>query len=131
MTSEELKLSYRAYITCLNSQDWKRLGLYVARDVEYNGSKIGLEGYRRMLEGDLRAIPDLQFNIDLLVSEPPRIGCRLLFNCTPTGKLFDIPVNGRCIRFSENVFYEYSSDLISKVWSVIDTAAIRQQVETL
>lgn len=130
MAPEDLKLVYHSYITCLNSQDWKSLGLFVAPDVEYNGSIIGLGGYCRMLEGDFKAIPDLRFNIDLLISEPPTIACRLLFHCTPTGKLFDIPVNGRRVQFSENVFYEYGSDLITKVWSVIDTAAIRQQVDS-
>ena len=131
MAPEELKLAYRGYITCLNSHDWKSLGLFVAEDVEYNGSIIGLEGYRRMLEGDFKAIPDLRFNIDLLISEPPTIACRLLFHCTPTGQLFDIPVNGRRVQFSENVFYVYASDLITKVWSVIDTAAIRQKIESI
>jgi predicted ester cyclase len=41
--------------------------------VQRNGEALGLAGYRKMLEGDFAAIPDLQFNIDFLVSEPPYV----------------------------------------------------------
>ena len=66
--------------------------------------------------------------IDLLISDPPHIACRLQFGCTPRGMLFDLPVNGKRVRFAENVFYEFSAGRIRKVWSIIDKAAIAQQI---
>lgn len=128
MTRDKLSEIYRQYIDCLNQQNWERLGRFVHDEVEHNGNAFGLTGYRKMLEGDFRAIPDLNFEIDLLVCEPPRIASRLLFDCTPVGTLFDLPVNGRRVRFSENVFYEFSDGRICKVWSAIDKAAITQQL---
>ncbi|MGU3401056.1 ester cyclase [Brucellaceae bacterium D45D] len=128
MTQDELSEIYRNYIDCLNQQNWERLGQFVHDDAEHNGNAFGLTGYRKMLEEDFRAIPDLHFKIDLLVADPPRIACRLEFDCTPTGMLFDLPVNGRRVRFSENVFYEFSEGRIRKVWSIIDKAAIAQQL---
>ncbi|MGQ9367077.1 ester cyclase [Azospirillum sp. ST 5-10] len=119
---------YRDYISCLNKQDWQNLSRFVHEDVRYNGKRIGLSGYREMLEADFRAIPDLSFNIELLVSEPPRIASRLMFDCTPTGVLFDLPVNGRRVQFAENVFYEFLDGRIETVWSVIDKAAIASQL---
>ncbi len=119
---------YRAYIDCLNRQDWGRLGQFVDDDVERNGVALGLSGYRKMLENDFRAIPDLRFAIDLLIADPPRIASRLLFDCTPVGELFGIPVNGKRVQFSENVFYELADGLIRRVWSVIDQTAIVRQV---
>ena len=83
---------YRGYIACLNAQDWPNLGRFVHGEVEYNGKRIGLSGYRAMLEGDFRAIPDLHFDIRLLVCEPPHVASRLRFDCTPTGMLFGLPV---------------------------------------
>ncbi|WP_273786189.1 ester cyclase [Brucella intermedia] len=118
---------YRDYIACLNRQDWEDLGLYVHEAV-HNGRALGLDGYRRMLEQDFEAIPDLRFNIELLVSEPPRIASRLQFDCTPKAMLFGLPVNGRRVRFAENVFYEFENTLIRRVWSVIDKAAIEAQL---
>ncbi|MCV3242455.1 ester cyclase [Mesorhizobium sp. ZC-5] len=128
MTKADLSDIYRGYIACLNKQDWANLGQFVHEEVHYNGERIGLSGYRAMLEGDFRAIPDLHFNIQLLMSEPPRVASRLCFDCTPKGILFGLPVNGRKVSFSENVFYEFRDERIVKVWSVIDKAAIESQL---
>lgn len=128
MTSEDLADRYKGYIACLNEQDWDNLGRFVGEEVQYNGETIGLLGYRRMLEGDFQAIPDLRFNIELLVSEPPRVAARLHFDCRPKGVLFGLPVNGKRVSFAENVFYEFQDGRISEVWSVIDKAAIQAQL---
>jgi predicted ester cyclase len=128
MTRDELEATYRGYIDCLNAQAWDRLGRFVDDAVDYNGSPVGLAGYRAMLEGDFRAIPDLRFAIELVIAEPPRVASRLHFDCTPRGILFGIPVNGRRVTFAENVFYEFAAGRIRTVWSIIDKAAIAQQV---
>ncbi|THK34572.1 ester cyclase [Ensifer sp. MPMI2T] len=129
MTTAELSDLYRGYIECLNDQDWPNLMRFVHDDVHYNGERIGLSGYRQMLEGDFDAIPDLHFDIELLIAEPPRIASRLRFDCTPRGMLFGLPVNGRKVRFTENVFYEFVDGRIHRVWSIIDKAAIESQLE--
>ena len=128
MNPEELRQRYKGYIDCLNSQDWKRLEEFVDKDVEYNGKLISLSGYRKMLEGDFKAIPDLRFNIAILSADPPMIASRLDFDCTPIGMLFGMPVNGKRVQFSENVFYEFRNGRIVKVWSLIDTAEISRQI---
>lgn len=128
MTPSGLATAYREYIACLNGQDWTNLGRFVDEDVHYNGERIGLTGYRRMLEGDFAAIPDLSFNVELLVCQPPQVASRLLFDCTPAATLFGLPVNGRRVSFSENVFYAFRGSRIASVWSVIDKAAIETQI---
>jgi len=128
MTRTDLSVAYRGYIACLNKQDWTNLGTFVHEDVHYNGKRIGLSGYREMLEADFRAIPDLYFDIQLLISEPPCVASRLCFDCTPKASLFGFPVNGRKVQFAENVFYEFLDGQIAKVWSVIDKAAIASQL---
>jgi predicted ester cyclase len=128
MSPDALSAFYRGYIDCLNRQDWDNLGRFVSVDAIHNGRALGLSGYRAMLEDDFRAIPDLRFDIALLVCEPPLIASRLHFDCRPSGELFDIPVNGQRVAFDENVFYEVQGGLISKVWSVIDKAAIARQI---
>ncbi|SDW43509.1 Predicted ester cyclase [Celeribacter indicus] len=101
---------------------------FVADQVQYNGTTIGLDGYRDMLVADFRAIPDLSFNIAGLVCDPPMIGSRLAFDCTPVGELFGLPVNGTRVRFDENVFYEFQEGKIRRVWSVIDKSSIAHQI---
>ncbi|HXR00679.1 MAG TPA: ester cyclase [Pseudomonas sp.] len=128
MNPQQLCDLYRGYIDCLNRQDWPALGQFVDQDVRYNGRLIGLAGYREMLEHDFRTIPDLRFVIDLLVAEPPHIAARLGFDCTPVSELFGLQINGRRVRFSENVFYEFSAGRIGNVLSIIDKAAIQTQL---
>ena len=126
--SIDLSQAYRGYIACLNAQDWDNLGQFLRDDVRYNGEIVGVSGYRAMLEADFRAIPDLVFTIDLLVTEPPHVAARLKFDCTPVGELFGLPVNGKRVQFSENVFYEFAAGRIQAVWSIIDKAAIAAQL---
>ena len=119
---------YHGYLDCLNRQDWAVLGRFVHPEVRHNGRALGLAGYRAMLEGDFRAITDLVFRIELLLADPPQVASRLAFDCTPVGELFGLAVNGRRVRFAENVFYGYRDGLIHDVRSVIDTGAIAAQL---
>lgn len=128
MTADDLREVYRGYIACLNVRHWASLGRYVGAGVRYNGKAIGLAGYRAMLEADVQAIPDLQFQIEQTVCEPPFLACRLQFDCTPPGMLFDLPVNGRRVRFAETVFYEFGEGQIVAVHSIIDKASIAAQL---
>ena len=71
VTTHDLAEIYRGYIACLNGQAWANLGQFVGDDAQHNGKRIGLSGYRHMLEQDFRDIPDLRFTIELLASDPP------------------------------------------------------------
>ena len=128
MTKTDLTDVYRGYIACLNKQDWPNLGRFVDDDVVHNGQQIGISGYREMLEKDFHEIPDLHFDIQLLVSDPPYLASRLKFDCTPKGRFLGLPVNGKKVCFTENVFYELRREKIGQVWSVIDKAAIEAQL---
>jgi predicted ester cyclase len=129
MDKSELSDIYRGYIACLNDQDWERLSQFVAEDAEHNGRPLGLEGYRAMLEKDFLDIPDLRFNIDFLICDPPFVASRLVFECSPKGMFLGLPVNGRKVRFAENVYYEFSKGKVRRVWSVIDKMAIEEQLQ--
>ena len=128
MTTPKLTGVYRDYIACLNGQDWPNLVRFVHEEVTHNGARIGLAGYRRMLQRDFSEIPDLSFTIELVVAEPPYLASRLSFNCTPRERFLNLSVDGRTVSFAENVFYEFLDERIVQVWSVIDKAAIEAQL---
>jgi predicted ester cyclase len=128
MTNTGLSDIYRDYIACLNQQDWPKLGQFVDDEADYNGRRIGLSGYREMLEGDFGEIPDLYFNVHLLISDPPYVASRLKFDCTPKGRFLGLDLNGKRVSFTENVFYQFRGGKISQVWSLIDKAAIEAQL---
>jgi predicted ester cyclase len=128
MIKTDLSAVYRDYIDCLNRQEWPRLDQFVDDEVCRNGRRIGITGYREMLEKDFADIPDLYFAIQLLISDPPYIASQLGFDCAPKGKFLGLSVNGKRVSFTENVFYEFRADKIWRVWSVIDKAAIEAQL---
>ena len=128
MIKTDLSDVYRDYVACLNKQDWPKLEQFVHDEVYYNSQRIGISGYREMLERDFNDIPDLYFDIQLLISDPPHIASRLRFNCTPKGKFLGLQVNGKRVSFTENVFYKFREETIEQVWSIIDKAAIEAQL---
>lgn len=128
MTNIDLPSLYRRYIDCLNARDLDRLGDFVHADVDYNGRRIGLFGYRAMLQGNYRDIPDLRFHIQLLVADATTVASRLHFDCRPVGRFLDLDVNGRRVSFSEHVLYQFENGRIRTVWSLIDKAAIADQL---
>ena len=130
MTNAVLATIYRSYIACLNHQDWPNLCQFVDDSVSRNGQHLGLSGYRRMLERDFEEIPDLHFEIELLIADPPYIASRLAFDCSPKGTFLGLAVNGKQVSFTENVFYEFREGKIVHVWSVIDKTAIEAQAST-
>ncbi len=128
MSNIDLADIYRDYIACLNRRDWPKLESFVCDDVSHNGRQIGISGYRAMLERDFRDIPDLYFDVRMLISDPPHVASRLQFDCTPAGEFLGLPVNGKKVSFAENVFYAFRREKIWQVWSVIDKAAIETQL---
>nr|WP_244817989.1 ester cyclase [Caballeronia sp. Lep1P3] len=130
MEDRNLADVYRGYIACLNAQNWPALHRFVHDTLTYNGNTISLDGYRHMLERDFRQIPDLRFDIRLLVVEPPFVACRLWFDCTPARDFMGLRIDGTRVSFAENVFYEFRERRIAHVSSVIDKAAIEAQLQT-
>ncbi len=128
MSDTDLATAYRGYIACLNDRELDRLGNFVDWDVDYNGERIGLIGYRTMLEGNYRDIPDVRFHIQILVADASSVASRLDFDCTPVSRFLDLDIDGRRVSFCENVIYEYEDGKIRRVWSVIDKAAIEAQL---
>ena len=115
MSKTDLSVVYRGYIVCLNKQNWSKLEQFVHADVHYNEQQIVIAGYREMLERDFYEIPDLHFDIQLLISDPPYIASRLRFNCTPKGTFLGLHVNGKRVSFTENVFYGFRGEKIAQV----------------
>ena len=119
---------YWSYIACLNNQNCPNLEQFVHDEVYYNDQRIGISGYRDMLERDFIEIPDLHFDVQLLISDPPYIASRIGFNCTPKRKFLDPPVNEKRVAFTEDVFYELHEKKVRQVWSVIDKPTIEAQL---
>lgn len=128
MNGDNLIAIYRDYLSCLNARRWNDLGRFVADDVLYNGRRLGLDGYRAMLESDTHAVPDLQFIPEILLADDHVVSCRLFFQCTPKHAFLGFDPTGGQLSFPEHVFYRFDNRQIAEVWSVIDRETIREQI---
>lgn len=119
---------YRRYIDCLNSGNLEKLSDFIQDQLTYNGKEITLKDYKKSRLMERKAIPDLFYHIELLVTNEDMIACRLNFNCTPVNEFMGIKPNGKKAMFSENVFYKLIQGKVSSVLSIIDVDAIRKQI---
>jgi predicted ester cyclase len=125
---QELERTYRDYIDALNDRRFEDLQEFVHDRLVYNDESITRDQYAAMLAGDVRAIPDLHYDIDLLVVDDHQVSARLWFDCRPQGTFLEISVDGRRVSFAEHVFYRLHEGRIDRVWSLLDREAIRAQV---
>lgn len=119
---------YRKYIDCLNNGDLEQLSDFIPDKLTYNGKETTLQEYKESRLMERKAIPDLFYQIELLVTDEHTIACRLNFNCTPVKEFMGIKPNGNKAIFSENVFYRLIEGKIHTVLSLIDIDAIRKQI---
>jgi predicted ester cyclase len=122
----ELERTYRRYIDALNERRFD-LREFVHDHLIYNGNSITRLQYAAMLEEDVRAVPDLHYDIDLLVVGEQDIGCRLWFECHPRAEFLGVAVAGRPVSFAEHVFYQVREGRIEQVWSLLDKDAVQRQ----
>jgi predicted ester cyclase len=83
--------------------------------------------YQNLIAENIAAIPDLCFNVHLLVVDGDQIACRLNFDCTPQSEFLGLQPNGKSISFSEHVFCRLRDRKIYEVWSLLDRPAIEEQ----
>lgn len=132
----DLLTLYRSYLTLLNTHSFTTTSLstFVSPTVRHNNRPLGISGYVALIEKDISDIPDLHFDIQLLIVQGDMISARLEFNVTPKGEFMGVGVNGKKVKFCENVFYRWKEQedggwRIEDVWSVVDKSEIERQVE--
>jgi predicted ester cyclase len=128
MTPAETETHYRRYIDALNNRLVADLGAFVHEALTYNGGPMTRFDYQNLIAGDIAAIPDLYFDIHLLVVDRDQVACRINFNCTPRGEFLGLRPNGKAISFCEHVFYRLRDGKIYEVWSLLDRPAIAAQL---
>ncbi|WP_375492989.1 ester cyclase [uncultured Jatrophihabitans sp.] len=119
---------YRGYIAALNERRFDDLGRFVHDELTYNGESWTRERYRSLLADDVRRIPDLHYDVQVLVVSADHVAARLWFDCSPRDEFLGIDVRGRRVVFAEHVIYRFREGRIEDVWSLIDTDGMRAQL---
>jgi predicted ester cyclase len=126
--SDQLERVYRDYIAALNDRRFDDLDQFVHDELTYNGQPWSRERYQALLADDVERIPDLQYEIQLLVVGPDQVAGRQWFDGAPVGEFHGLDVRGRRVSFAEHVFYRFRANRIEQVWSLIDIDGIRAQL---
>ena len=126
--TSDLVSRYRAYLTTLNERRLDDLVDHVHDELTYNDEPMTRRQYQELLAADLAAAPDLFYEAQLLVADGDQMACRLVFDCAPVGELLGFRPEGARLRFAEHVFYRYRDGRIAAVRSMIDRAAIAEQL---
>ncbi len=124
----DLNTTYRRYVDALNERRFDDLDQFVHDQLTYNDASLTREQYASMLAADVAAIPDLHYDIHLLVVNDDHVAARLWFDCTPHRTFLGIEPNGSRAAFAEHVFYRFREGRIEHVSSLLDTDAIRRQL---
>jgi steroid delta-isomerase-like uncharacterized protein len=124
----DLETRYRAYLDALNERRFDDLSQHVHDELTYNGEPLTRRQYRDLLAADAAAIPDLVYDARIIVATDDRVACRLVFDCTPRAEFLGFTPNGERLSFAEHVFYQYRDGRIGAVSSLIDRAAIAEQL---
>ncbi|PRY37339.1 ester cyclase [Umezawaea tangerina] len=128
--TEDLETRYRAYLAVLNERRLDDLAHHLCDELTYNGEPMTRQRYQEQRAADIAAIPDLFFDAHVVVAAGDRVACRLVFDCTPVGEFLGFaPTGGRFV-FAEHVFYRYEEGRIAEVTSLIDRAAIAEQIRS-
>jgi predicted ester cyclase len=125
---EDLEARYRAYLDALNERRLDDLGQFVHDDITYNGEAMTRRQYRDLIAADIAAIPDLVYDARIVVAAGGQVACRLVFDCTPRGEFLGFESDGSRLTFAEHVFYLFRDGRIAAVASLIDRAAIAEQL---
>jgi predicted ester cyclase len=126
----ELEATYRAYIAALNDRRFGELDGYVHDRITYNDEPMTRQQYQDLLARDVRAIPDLEYQIQTLVVQGGQVACRLWFDCRPEREFLGLEPTGARVAFAEHVFYEFEDGRITRVRSLIDRSAVERQLRT-
>ena len=124
----DLEARYRAYLTVLNDRRLDDLEHYVQDELTYNGAPMTRRQYQDLIAADVAATPDLRYDAHLVVATGDQVACRLVFDCTPQREFLGFTTDGRRLTFAEHVFYRFDGGRIAAVWSLIDRAAIAEQL---
>ena len=124
----DLRQHYLDYLTALDERRFEDLRRFVAPELTYNGEPTTLQRYQQERRAEAETIPDLRYDVGLLVVEGDEVAARLEFDCTPTAPFLGREPTGRRIRFVEHVFYRFERGLVVEVRSLLDVDSVRRQL---
>ena len=123
---------HRAFNDVVNGRNLDLLAQLCTEDYVYHGpGDVDLEGVgqlREMIEGYLKAFPDLHMAPEQVVVEGNLISTRWRATGTHLGPLDDIAPTGKRIDMSGQVIMRFEGTKIAEEWESFDEVAMLKQI---
>ncbi|GAA2239949.1 ester cyclase [Promicromonospora sukumoe] len=123
-----LRATYLAYLDAVNERRFGDLAEFVHDEITYNDTTVIRQEFADLLAADAKAVPDLHFEVQLLVNSEDAVAVRLWCDCAPAEPMFGLAPTGRRVEFAEHGFYRFDHGRIAHVWSLIDNQLIQAQL---
>ena len=92
------------------------------------GLPPGREGFKALNVMFRAAFPDLRVDIDNVVAEDDKVGCRWRSTGTHAGGLFGIPPTGNRVDVTATVFYRVENGRLAEGWISRDDVGLMRQL---
>lgn len=92
------------------------------------GLPPGREGFRALNVMFRAAFPDLRVDVDNVVAEDDKVGCRWRSTGTHHGELFGIPPTGNKVDVTATVFYRVEDGRLAEGWISRDDVGLMRQL---
>lgn len=125
---DELAAFYRRYIGRCNAHDFDALAGFVDAEVEVNGERQGLEGYRAGLQAVVHAFPDYRWEVRHLFVRDRWVSAHFVDTGTHGGAFLGVPATGRRVSTQEFAVYRVTGGKIVEVWVVADNLGLLEQL---
>lgn len=92
------------------------------------GLEPGREGFKMLNVMFRSAFPDLRVDVDNVVAEDDKVGCRWRSTGTHQGELFGIPPTGNKVDVTATVFYRVENGRLAEGWIARDDVGLMRQL---
>ena len=92
------------------------------------GLPPGREGFKGLNVMFRSAFPDVWVDVDNIVAEDDKVGCRWHSGGTHQGELFGIPPTGKSVDITATVFYRVEDGRLAEGWINRDDVGLMRQL---
>lgn len=129
-TNKDIVRSY--YEDLWNAKDKSYIDSLFSDDLVFRsslGTNVkGKKEFEEYFDMILKAIPDLDHGIEILVADGNRVVARAIYNGTHQGKLFDYEPTKNLIRYNGASFFTIKNNKITDIWVLADLKALFGQL---
>ncbi|UQU62686.1 ester cyclase [Couchioplanes caeruleus] len=128
MSSADLRTVYAAYLEAANAREFHRMAEFAHDTIVFNGDTVSRDAYVAAMRQAVGSVQNYTWRLDDLIIEGERVAARLTVTGTPVKQWLGLQPTGRHVTFTEYAFYHFREGRFDRMWYLLDTRAIEEQL---